>query len=1019
MYPRRRNVSFGQTFAISIACLSLITLIGLAKPFLKERVEFVPALRAVRRDLQVLEDENVACRKVHRAADECAWIKTYCEDDDVGLLSYLNLYYCRMTQLKSVAFTIILIWSALLFSTIGIAASDFFCVNLSTIANLFGMSESMAGVTFLAFGNGSPDVFSTFAAIRSNSGSLAVGELIGAAGFITAVVSGSMALVRPFKVARRSFVRDVGFFIVAVSFSMIFVANGSLELWECAAMVGFYVFYVVVVVTWHWWLARRRKRREQQDIARGFFVDTGAENELDFEAEYHDDEEAPNVRRRSWAGHPTETDLNALVNDNEQREDFDELDEETERDKWMGELSSKMRITKTPGGERRNTYNPIRPSLVGALEFQGVLSSLRKSQNSGTFPLYSRRFSDGPGVSLGQQRSKAHSTTSDPHPDSRGASREPSPGPSDTHSQADGSHSLEVPSGRGRAKSANAADLLGLSPSAWRGRQRSRSNLSSPRPESSRYSDETGLAAPDQAHPSSATATSQPQGHIEPPLLLVEPPNEEPVQDRSPAARPRAGTEDLLAPPSTHASPKPYDDPALMLDGAPDEGSSKPQLRITPPSPQPDMSQFPPLRSPSLSSDTQTPRSSNFFHGETIPSPESMRQPYANAEHQHKPLPWWPYSVFAAPETVYRTLFPTLYMWREKNWVGKLAGLVSAPSFFLLTITLPVVEPEANESNGSASPQSPQSPIDVHKSPLETPSHQPSTTGPNAMAHVAVSTDANQHDRLIAAHERQEPYTTPLSEAHPHAAVQSSREWNRWLVLVQCFTAPYFILLATWANFFDADPSWLLMPSVYCLIGSTVACALLFFTTRPDHPPRLHFLLCFAGFAVSVTWISSIANEVVGVLKAIGVIFNISDAILGLTIFAVGNSMGDLVADITVARLGYPVMALSACFGGPMLNILLGIGLSGLYMVINKADHRHHKHPDQDYHFKPYKVEVSTTLMVSAVALLVTLVGLLIVVPLNRWWMDRKIAWGLILLWIVATAGNLGVELSGIGKAEA
>jgi sodium/potassium/calcium exchanger 6 len=48
----------------------------------------------------------------------------------------------------------------------------------------------------------------------------------------------------------------------------------------------------------------------------------------------------------------------------------------------------------------------------------------------------------------------------------------------------------------------------------------------------------------------------------------------------------------------------------------------------------------------------------------------------------------------------------------------------------------------------------------------------------------------------------------------------------------------------------------------------------------------------------------------VGVLKTVGVILNISEALLGLTIFAAGNSVGDLVADITVARLGYPVMAL-------------------------------------------------------------------------------------------------------------
>jgi sodium/potassium/calcium exchanger 6 len=48
---------------------------------------------------------------------------------------------------------------------------------------VLGLSESTAGVTFLAFGNGSPDVFSTFAALRGGTFGLAVGELIGAASF--------------------------------------------------------------------------------------------------------------------------------------------------------------------------------------------------------------------------------------------------------------------------------------------------------------------------------------------------------------------------------------------------------------------------------------------------------------------------------------------------------------------------------------------------------------------------------------------------------------------------------------------------------------------------------------------------------------------------------------------------------------------------------------------------------------------------------------------------------------------
>jgi len=217
-----------------------------------------------------------------------------------------------------------------------------------------------------------------------------------------------------------------------------------------------------------------------------------------------------------------------------------------------------------------------------------------------------------------------------------------------------------------------------------------------------------------------------------------------------------------------------------------------------------------------------------------------------------------------------------------------------------------------------------------------------------------------------------------------------------------------------WANTDDRDPRFLVMLVLYSLLGSLVTFGILVLTTTPDKPPKYRFLFCFLGFVVSIAWISTIANEVVGVLKAFGVILGISDAILGLTIFAVGNSLGDLVADITVARLGYPVMALSACFGGPMLNILLGIGISGLYMTIKEANSKHVKHPGKAIKYKPYQIEVSGTLMVSGITLLVTLVGLLIAVPLNKWVMSRRIGWGLIILWSISTVINLAVEISGV-----
>ena len=66
------------------------------------------------------------------------------------------------------------------------------------------------------------------------------------------------------------------------------------------------------------------------------------------------------------------------------------------------------------------------------------------------------------------------------------------------------------------------------------------------------------------------------------------------------------------------------------------------------------------------------------------------------------------------------------------------------------------------------------------------------------------------------------------------------------------------------------------------------------------------------------------ANELVSLLKFFGMVFNISNGILGMTVLAWGNSIGDMVANTVVARQGFPEMAISAAFGGPLFNMVFG-----------------------------------------------------------------------------------------------
>jgi sodium/potassium/calcium exchanger 6 len=64
---------------------------------------------------------------------------------------------------------------------------------------------------------------------------------------------------------------------------------------------------------------------------------------------------------------------------------------------------------------------------------------------------------------------------------------------------------------------------------------------------------------------------------------------------------------------------------------------------------------------------------------------------------------------------------------------------------------------------------------------------------------------------------------------------------------------------------------------------------------------------------------------------------NISTSILGLTVIAVGNSMGDFVANYAVAKKS-PKMAVAACFGSPLIMNIVGVGFGTLWYLATNTN---------------------------------------------------------------------------------
>lgn len=92
--------------------------------------------------------------------------------------------------------------------------------------------------------------------------------------------------------------------------------------------------------------------------------------------------------------------------------------------------------------------------------------------------------------------------------------------------------------------------------------------------------------------------------------------------------------------------------------------------------------------------------------------------------------------------------------------------------------------------------------------------------------------------------------------------------------------------------------------------------------------PRWLPLLVLLGFVCSTAWLSLLANEIVAIVEALGLLLGVSSSILGLTVVGVGNSLGDLVADTSAARGAHVQMAIAGCFGSPISMNLVGLGAS-------------------------------------------------------------------------------------------
>ena len=197
---------------------------------------------------------------------------------------------------------------------------------------------------------------------------------------------------------------------------------------------------------------------------------------------------------------------------------------------------------------------------------------------------------------------------------------------------------------------------------------------------------------------------------------------------------------------------------------------------------------------------------------------------------------------------------------------------------------------------------------------------------------------------------------------------------TKWQARILPITAPLFMLAAN--GFLPGHIRW--VGIAYGLFASCLTAFIVALCwSELSERSSIRTLLTACAFFQSILWMNTAASELVSLLSAIGKVSGISEALLGATVLAWGNSVGDFVSNTVVAREGNPNMAIAACFAGPMMNLLVGTSFG---LMLHIAEHG----PVSGY-------VMPNELILLGGALMFTLAYACVAIPfVHRWKITRK-----------------------------
>ncbi len=128
---------------------------------------------------------------------------------------------------------------------------DHFVESLEILVDRLKIAPEIAGATFMAVGSSAPELFTSIAAIsRIGAENIGAGTIVGSAIFNILVIVGASAIVSTVVLDWRPVLRDLIFYVLAITILIFAFWDGIIHFWEAGIFVLFYIFYLIFLYFW-------------------------------------------------------------------------------------------------------------------------------------------------------------------------------------------------------------------------------------------------------------------------------------------------------------------------------------------------------------------------------------------------------------------------------------------------------------------------------------------------------------------------------------------------------------------------------------------------------------------------------------------------------------------------------------------------------------------------------------------------------------------------------------------------